>query len=87
MKQMALQDLTSIMREAAGEDDSAALDGDILDTPFSDLGYDSIAILETAGQIQVTYEVVLDDDSVFGAETPRELIALVNANLATPAST
>jgi act minimal PKS acyl carrier protein len=87
MSQMTLDDLTRILREAAGEDSSAALTGDILDTPFADLGYDSIAVLETAGRIQVVYEVVLADDSIVTADTPRELIGLVNDALTTAATT
>lgn len=87
MRKIALQDLIGIMREAAGEDDPATLSGDILDTPFDDLGYDSIAMLETASRIQVEYQVRLSDDSLFGAESPRQLIDLVNGTLANPAST
>jgi act minimal PKS acyl carrier protein len=87
MSDMTLDDLVRILREAAGEDDSAALSGDILDTPFADLGYDSIAVLETAGRIQVAYEVVLADDSIVTAGTPRELIGVVNHALTSAATT
>lgn len=86
MNKMTLDDLTGIMREAAGEDDSRELEGEIMDTQFADLGYDSLAILETAGLIQIAYEVVLDDSSVFDAATPRDLIDLVNNKLNDSAS-
>ncbi|MCM6771860.1 acyl carrier protein [Nocardia sp. CDC159] len=87
MTQMTLDDLTRILREAAGADEAVDLSGDILDTPFDDLGYDSIAMLETASRIQVAYKVVLSDDAFIGAETPRELIDLVNGLLTTAPST
>ena len=81
MSELTLTGLTAILRECAGEDDNSTLRGDILDTTFSDLGYDSIAVLETAGRIQVEYGVVLADDVVVEAGTPRRLLALVNRSL------
>jgi act minimal PKS acyl carrier protein len=77
MSDLTLTGLTTILRECAGEDD-AGLRGDILDTEFSDLGYDSISLLETAGRIQIRYGVALADDVVTEAKTPRELLGLVN---------
>lgn len=53
-----------------------------LDTPFDDLGYDSLALLETVGQIERQYGVTLSDDIVADATNPRELLELVNDHLA-----
>lgn len=81
MSELTLVGLTTILRESAGEDESFTLQGDILDMPFSDLGYDSIALMETAGRIQVDYGVVLADDVVAEASTPRDLLRLVNRSI------
>ncbi|MFJ5927363.1 acyl carrier protein [Kitasatospora sp. NPDC092948] len=77
MSVLDLPALTRILRENAGADESVDLSGDILDTPFPDLGYDSLALLQAIGVIQRDFGVQLDDDAA-AAETPREFLALVN---------
>ncbi|WP_131766946.1 acyl carrier protein [Candidatus Protofrankia californiensis] len=81
MSQLTLDDLRTILREAAGEDESVDLAGDILDTAFTDLGYDSLALLEAAAVIDRNYGITLADDLFTGVETPRQLLAEVNAAL------
>ena len=73
-----IDDLRTILRESAGTAEGVDLDGDILDTGFDELGYDSIALLETVGRITRDYRVTVDDDAAVTARTPRELLALVN---------
>ncbi|WP_324784692.1 acyl carrier protein [Streptomyces sp. H51] len=77
-----LDDLKRILLEAAGVDESVDLDGDILDTEFEQLSYESLAILETCGRIERDYGISLDDSVVTEAKTPRALLDLVNAQLA-----
>ncbi|MEV4498043.1 acyl carrier protein [Micromonospora arborensis] len=84
MTTLELPVLRDILRECAGEDDAADLQGDILDVPFSDLGYDSLALLETASVIQRRFGARLADDAVTRAETPRALLDLTNETLAGP---
>ena len=79
--QLTLDDLRRILRAAAGEAEGANLDSDIDDTRFSDLGYDSLALLETTGRIERELGVRLDDALVVDARTPRELLGAVNAQL------
>lgn len=76
--EVTLDDLRRILRECAGEPDGVDLDGDILDTEFELMGYDSLALLETAGQLDQDYGVELDDDATASARTPRDLLKLVN---------
>jgi act minimal PKS acyl carrier protein len=78
---LTLDELRNIMREAAGEVEDVDLDGDVLDSRFVDLGYDSLALLETAGRIERSYGITLSDAVVAEAETPRQLLALVNEAL------
>ncbi|WP_422755595.1 acyl carrier protein [Micromonospora sp. WMMD708] len=80
--QISLDDLRRILREAAGADASTDLDTEILDRTFDELGYDSLALLETAGRIEREYHVALSDAVVTEAETPRALLDVVNAQLA-----
>ncbi|AWT42946.1 MULTISPECIES: acyl carrier protein [Streptomyces] len=77
-----LDDLRRILIEAAGDDESYNLDGDILDTEFEELGYESLALLETGGRIEREYGISLDEEVLSIANTPRLLIDTVNAGLA-----
>ncbi|MBX7550220.1 acyl carrier protein [Streptomyces sp. NPDC004232] len=77
-----VDDLRRILIEAAGEDDSYSLDGDILDTDFEQLGYESLALLETGGRIEREYGISLDEEILSIANTPRLLIDAVNSGLA-----
>ncbi len=70
--------LRTILRESAGTPEEVDLDGDILDTGFDEMGYDSIALLETVARITRDYRVTVDDDAALTARTPRDLLALVN---------
>jgi minimal PKS acyl carrier protein len=79
---LTLDDLKRILREVAGADESVNFDADILDTTFLDLGYDSLALLETGSRIERDFTVALDDETVTGADTPRALLAAINTQLA-----
>lgn len=74
-------EFTRILREAAGEDEAVDLSGDIADTPFTELGYDSLALLEVAGRIARDYGVSLADEELDTVETPRAFVDLVNEAL------
>lgn len=75
-----LSDLKRILLESAGADDSG-LDGDILDSHFDELGYESLALLETGSRIEREYGITLDDSVLGEAVTPRALIDAVNSRL------
>jgi act minimal PKS acyl carrier protein len=77
--QLTLTDLKRILLEGAGSQDGPDLGEDIMDTTFEALGYDSLALLETASRITREYRIVLDDDVASSVRTPRELLSLVNA--------
>ncbi|MDQ2835914.1 MAG: acyl carrier protein [Actinomycetota bacterium] len=78
-----LDDLIRILREGAGADEQIDLSSDISDTSFSDLGYDSLALLETNSRIERELGITLADAVLFEAETPRDLLDVVNAELTT----
>ncbi|QGZ49428.1 acyl carrier protein [Streptomyces sp. QHH-9511] len=81
-QEFTLDDLRRILLEGAGADEGVDLDGDILDVRFEALGYESLALLETGSRIEREYGIVLDEDLLTDADTPRALIAAVNEHLA-----
>ncbi|MFJ4961849.1 Actinorhodin polyketide synthase acyl carrier protein [Streptomyces sp. ADI96-02] len=81
---VTLTDLTRMLRESAGEEEGVDLEGGILDTPFIDLGYDSLALLQVIGLVQREYGVSVPDGAVADAETPRALLDVINTSPAVP---
>ena len=81
-KELTIDDLKTILRAAAGVDERVNLGGDILDVEFTDLGYDSLALLETCSRIERQFGVTFNEDAVLSAKTPRDFLALVNKRLA-----
>ncbi|GAA0896701.1 acyl carrier protein [Streptomyces asiaticus] len=79
--EFTIKDLKRILLEGAGADEGVDLDDDILDTDFEELGYESLALLETGGRIEREYGITLDDDVITDSRTPRALVAAINAIL------
>jgi act minimal PKS acyl carrier protein len=77
MQHFTVADLDRIVRASAG-DDGPAIDETRLDVPFYDLGYDSLAMLETVSRISREYGAPLADDVATEATTPRLMLATVN---------
>ncbi|GAB1338466.1 acyl carrier protein [Streptomyces sp. E-15] len=80
-QEFTIDDLKRILREGAGADETVDLDGDILDTDFEELGYESLALLETGGRIEREFGITLDDDVFTDARTPRALLGVVGEQL------
>ena len=59
MSALTLEGLKEILNEAAGDDDSFKPGQDILDTPFLELGFDSLALLETVALIKRKHGVAV----------------------------
>ncbi|WP_019635008.1 acyl carrier protein [Actinomadura atramentaria] len=83
---LTLDDLLEILRDAAGDSEEIAGATDVLDTEFAQLGYDSLALLETAGRIERDHGIELDDSTVAESPTPRALLDVVNERLAQAAA-
>ncbi|MBO1332634.1 acyl carrier protein [Streptomyces sp. VRA16 Mangrove soil] len=86
MSAITLNDLRQILAICAGEDDDSGLDASALDTPFTDLGYDSLAMLETTAHVSQRYGVEIDDAEVSDLRTPRQFLDGVNEVLARAAA-
>lgn len=81
MRQMTLHDLQDIMRECAGEDESAQSLEQAPDEDFIDLGYDSLALLETQARVKREYGVEFSEDDLADVTTPREFVEFFNSLL------
>jgi minimal PKS acyl carrier protein len=81
--QMTVEDLVEILATSAGADDDMMIDGSSLEEPFLELGYDSLALLETAAAIKRRFGVEIADDEVGDLDTPRALLERVNRELGT----
>ncbi|MFD8573403.1 acyl carrier protein [Streptomyces sp. NPDC059639] len=81
MPLLTLDDLRRILIDSAGEEDGVDLAGDILDTRFTDLGYDSLALMESVSRIERDLGLDLDEMAT-EADTPRALLELVNGPVA-----
>ncbi len=80
MSEFTMDDLRTVMQEAAGE--NRHLQGDVLDEQFTELGYDSLALLEAASRVERSFGVQIVDDDIADLGTPRDFIQLVNDRLA-----
>ena len=74
---MTIDDLRKILVACAGESDGV-LDGDIRDIDFDELGYDSLALMETAARIRSDFGVTIPDERIAELRTPGEILDLVN---------
>jgi minimal PKS acyl carrier protein len=74
---MTIDDLRTILVASAGESDGG-LDGDIRDVDFDELGYDSLALMETAARIRSDFGVTIPDERIAELRTPGEILDLVN---------
>ena len=79
MSLMTLEDLKTMLVENAGADDSGALDGDIATREFAELGYDSLALLELAAEVQRRFGITLPDEQVTELRTPEAVLDAVNS--------
>jgi minimal PKS acyl carrier protein len=81
MSVFTLDDLREIMRTSVGVDDEVDLAGEIADSEFADLGYDSLAVLELASQVQRRYSVAISDEAALELTTPTKIVNYVNERL------
>ncbi|MEU4117804.1 phosphopantetheine-binding protein [Kitasatospora sp. NPDC028055] len=77
MATFTLADLLEYVRQGGGEDDALNLNGQIAETTFVDLGYDSIAIVEITLLIERGLGIKLPETADKNA-TPAQFVDLVN---------
>lgn len=77
-QKFTLDKLRELMRSSAGVEDDVDIDGDIADIEFEELGYDSLAVLEVASQVQRQYNVPMPDECTEYMRTPRLAVEYIN---------
>ena len=82
MQGFTLEHLKEALRASAGVDGSVDLNEDVLDRPFEELGYDSLALLELAGRVQREFGVPMPDDARQHMLTPRAALDYINIRFA-----
>ena len=75
---ITFDDLTRIITVSAGVDDGTQLTPDTMNVALCDLGYDSLALLETVSRIEREYGVALDESAASADLTAAQLLATVN---------
>ncbi|MYS20705.1 act minimal PKS acyl carrier protein [Streptomyces sp. DvalAA-14] len=86
METMTLDDLMRILVECAGSEEGVLSGEDVFDRSFEDLGYDSLALMESAARIKQEFGVSVPDDDITEVETPRSLLDLVNGAITATAT-
>ncbi len=81
MQDFTLDDLRRVMRASVGVDDSVDLESDISATAFTDLGYDSLALLEIVAKIEKEYGTSVPEEAVQDLTTPGMLAEYVRGRL------
>jgi minimal PKS acyl carrier protein len=82
MTEFTLADLRRILEETSGvAEDADWQSADIEDTPFEDLGYDSLALLEMCAKVQNEQQVPIPDDAIIDMKTPRAALSYLNRRL------
>ncbi|MFI6930360.1 acyl carrier protein [Streptomyces sp. NPDC050287] len=81
MSAFTLDDLFRIASSATGEPMDSAPPEQLQDTTFSDLGVDSLALLETATRVELETGVEIPDSQVPLLESPRLFLEYVDRRL------
>jgi act minimal PKS acyl carrier protein len=80
-QELGIDELRGILVACAGGDDIEALHGDISDIPFDELGYDSLALIETAATLKREHGVVIPDEQLTEVSNPGELLSVINERI------
>ncbi|MEU5884566.1 acyl carrier protein [Spirillospora sp. NPDC047279] len=79
--ELTVDELLEIMRECAGEDESVDLGGEIAGVDFDDLGYDSLALMETLSRVERIFGIKLPEEDLERIRTPEAFLTFVNERL------
>ena len=80
-KPMTFEDLRRILIECAGLTHGVEFTDSTLDAELAELGYDSLALMETAARIKQEFGVNIPDEQIVTLETPRAVLDAVNASI------
>jgi act minimal PKS acyl carrier protein len=75
---VTMHDLKRALEEGSGVDEGVDLDRDLETMAFSELGYDSLAVLETGLRLGRENDIELDDSVFADLDTPQQMLDAVN---------
>ena len=78
---VTMDDLKRALEEGSGVDEGVDLDRDLKTMAFADLGYDSLAVLETGLRLGRENNIEIDDSLFNELDTPQQLLDAVNQAL------
>lgn len=78
---IGMNEVWTALVEGSGADDASALLADLESKSFDELGYDSLAVLETGLRLRRDTGSDAPDAQIAGAQTAQELIDLINSHL------
>jgi act minimal PKS acyl carrier protein len=82
MAQMTTEELIDLLNGSIGDQDPVEPEGDPSDIAFAKLGFDSLTMLTAVRRLERKYKIVLGENIVSEAKTPRQLLDRVNTALA-----
>ena len=82
MSQYTVDDLKRTVDACLGAENARALAEDRLDHPFTELGYDSLAVYEITTRIEDELGLAISDAEIDLLRTPASLLDMVNNKLA-----
>lgn len=82
MSQLTLDELKVFLLRSVGDDESIDLSGDIGTTALNDLGFDSLAVIDTTSRLEQHFKIKFSDDDASGLATPQDFLDVVNRQLA-----
>ncbi|MEV4517941.1 phosphopantetheine-binding protein [Dactylosporangium sp. NPDC049525] len=77
---ISIDELRELLITCAGGDD--ALQGDLTHASFDELGFDSLALIDTASKLKRDYGVLIPDEQLLELHGPTELLTAVNEQIA-----
>ncbi|MEU9713193.1 acyl carrier protein [Streptomyces sp. NPDC007027] len=81
VQQITIDDLQTMMFRCAGEAEDTLSLVEAPDSSFEELGYDSLALLETYSELERDFGIELCEDDLGDILTARQLVDVVNSLL------
>ncbi|WP_189170567.1 acyl carrier protein [Pilimelia anulata] len=81
MATLTLDALRDFLLRSVGDDESIDVSGDIRDTGLADLGFDSLAVIDTVSRVERHFGIKLPESATADVTTPGDILAVVNAHL------
>ncbi|KZM75443.1 acyl carrier protein [Nocardia terpenica] len=78
MATISESDVLAALIASAGEPEAQVRAEELLDTTFEELGYDSLALIESVSRLEKRFAVTIPDHLVMDCRTFRELVERAN---------